>query len=706
MPQRFLSIIITIIALSGSGIKTHATSGTMFVIDSLRTELHGAKTPTDSLPIMLNLYDVLPREKSNKIGDSLYYTAMRAHDYNSALDIIRNQANRYMRRDSMLRDLTEKALKCPESNDRKETVTFIRFMQNMRRAYYSDTEERKEALKERMEEIMLNPPSDLYDRAALTHGICLLLSDIPNSNLLVSYMDSLKNIINRLPSNAYSLKNAYNVHAASIYSFTNPERSMEADLNTLRNIELLKKQYSAKGRKFRNYHPSFYTIYTRLLSNFEILDTAKVNEYYSKAIVQLPFDPAIHETYSNSQLPDIYYSMFYKDYSRALPLIKEAINQPMTQARYKLLLQLEIECAEALGDKEILLKASSDYIKVLKDEIEEQSHSSYRELQTAYAIYDMKYRVTQMAKEKSESVASLQHTIILVSICAVIILIILAIFLFLQFRKNRMLIRNLSETNQKLLSESENLKQSRAELIRARDTAQKANNLKTDFIKNMSYEVRVPLQAINEYSHLIADCVGNASSDDMERISQRHLTHFADLLELNSELLSTIINDVLRLSEIDSSPISVQPVVINIKLLCEATLDSVRHRVKPGVTLSLAPECGPIEIFSDPTRLQQILNNLLTNAAKFTDKGSIVLAYRINDSDSKIIFTVTDTGIGINAKNKDKIFDRFFKIDRDSQGAGLGLTIARLIAQRLEGNVELDTSYTSGARFSVTLPKN
>ena len=210
---------------------------------------------------------------------------------------------------------------------------------------------------------------------------------------------------------------------------------MEADLNTLRNIELLKKQYSSKGRKFRNYHPSFYTIYTRLLSNFEILDTAKVNEYYSKAIVQLPFDPAIHETYSNSQLPDIYYSMFYKDYSRALPLIKEAINQPMTQARYKLLVQLEIECAEALGDKEILLKASSDYIKVLKDEIEEQSHSSYRELQTAYAIYDMKYRVTQMAKEKSESVASLQHTIILVSICAVIILIILAIFLFLQFRK-------------------------------------------------------------------------------------------------------------------------------------------------------------------------------------------------------------------------------------------------------------------------------
>ena len=111
-------------------------------------------------------------------------------------------------------------------------------------------------------------------------------------------------------------------------------------------------------------------------------------------------------------------------------------------------------------------------------------------------------------------------------------------------------------------------------------------------------------------------------------------------------------------------------------------------------------------MFTDPARLQQILNNLLTNAAKFTDKGSITLSYRLNDSDSEVIFTVTDTGIGINPKNKEKIFERFFKIDRDSQGAGLGLTIARLIAQRLKGDVELDTSYNSGARFTVTLPKN
>ena len=706
MSTRFLSIIVSIICISGCHIKSHAISGTMFIIDSLRTELHRAHTPVDSLHIMLNLYDVLPRDTSNRLGDSLYYTAMRARDYNSALDIIRNQANRYMRRDSLLRDLTEKALKCPDSDERKETITFIRFMQNMRRAYYSDTEDRKEALRERMEEIMLNPPTDLYDRAALTHGLCMLLSDVPNGNLLVSYMDSLNHIIDRLPSTAYSLRNAYNVHAASIFSSTHPDRSMVADKNTLEDIENLERHYLAKGRKFRNYHPTYYTIYTRLLSNYEHLDTAEVNEYYSKALVQLPFDQAIYETYRKAPMPDIYYAMFYKDYARALPMIKKAISEPVTQMRHKQLRQMEIECADALGDKETLLRASKDYIKLLQDEIEERAHSTYRELQTAYAIYDMKYRVTQMAKEKSESIASLQHTIILVSICAVIILIILAVFLFLQFRKNRSLIRNLSETNRKLVSESENLKQSRAELIRARDAAQKANNLKSDFIKNMSYEVKVPLQAINEYSHLIADCVGNASSNDVGRISERHLTRFADLIELNSELLSTIINDVLRLSEIDSSPVSVHPIVINLRLLCEATLDSVRHRVKPGVTLSLDPDCGHVEMFTDPARLQQILNNLLTNAAKFTDKGSITLSYRLNDSDSEVIFTVTDTGIGINPKNKEKIFERFFKIDRDSQGAGLGLTIARLIAQRLKGDVELDTSYNSGARFTVTLPKN
>ena len=127
--------------------------------------------------------------------------------------------------------------------------------------------------------------------------------------------------------------------------------------------------------------------------------------------------------------------------------------------------------------------------------------------------------------------------------------------------------------------------------------------------------------------------------------------------------------------------------------------------MKPEVTLSLDPDAPKIDFFTDPTRLQQILNNLLTNAAKFTSKGSIVLSYAMDKDYQNMIFSVTDTGIGIPPNNKERIFERFFKLDRDSQGAGLGLTISLLLARNLGGDLWLDTTYTTGARFLLSLPK-
>lgn len=706
--SRYTSIIALIVTVLSSWMTASPNGHDQHITDSLRAELRSARTATDSLPTLCNLYDILPRDASTALGDTLYHTAMRAGDQSTALDIIRNQANRYMRDAAELDRLSQWALTCSDGNERRETLTFIRLMNNMRRARYSDSVERNEILQSYLEEIERGPNTDLYDHIALTHGICLLLSEEPSGDILVAYMDSLGKLINRLPANAYSIRNTYNVHAASIFAISNPEKSMEADMKVLKDIERLEKHYKENGRVFRNYHPTYYTIYTRLLSNFAILSPQQVEEYYHKALEQIPADSAISSTYHNAPMPDIYYAMYHKDYRRALPLLTQVIDEPYVKGRRRQLLRYIIECAEALGYKETLLDASRQYAEALQKELDERSSKSYRELQTAYAIYEMKHNLGAMEMQRRESVAAMQRIVIIVSLCALIVLIVLVIFLFRQYRKNRQLAHHLSHSNKLLVTEGENLRKSKTELIRARDQAQKANNLKSDFIKNMSYEVKVPLQAITEYSHLIADCVANtsvSSTDSKPNPSAKHLARFADLLELNSELLSTIINDVLRLSEIESNPLPVQPQVVQLKALCEATVASVKHRVGRGVTLSLAPDAEKIDFFTDPMRLQQILNNLLTNAAKFTTSGSIVLSYAMDKDDKNMIFSVTDTGIGINPENKEKIFERFVKLDRDSQGAGLGLTISRLLARHLGGDLWLDTSYKNGARFMLSLPK-
>ena len=679
------------------------------IADSLRHELRHAETPADSVGILCNLYDLLPRTASNAIGDTLYHTAMRANDQHTALDVIRNQASRLMRSREALERLTSWAMACTDGNDRRETLTFIRLMNNIRFARYSDSVERNKALKMYLEELKKDPTDDVYEHIAIAHGICMLISNGSSNEILAAYMDSLGKIINRLPPSAYSIRNSYNVHAATVFATVNPKKSIESDLKSLKDIARLERYYRDKGRLYRNYHATYYTIYTRILSNYTALTPEQVESYYTKAIDQLDADEAIRRTYERTPMPDIYYSMYHKDYPRALKLINHVMADPNASHHNIRLLKYLIECTEALGYKETRIEIYKQYTDALENELKNTSDGNFRELQTAYAIYEMKHNLGLQAKEGRKTVAALQRSAIIVGSIAILILILFIIILFRQYRKNRHLAHSLSISNNKLIIEGENLKKSKADIIKARDLAQKANNLKTDFIKNMSYEVKVPLQAINEYSHLIADCVANSPMADRpggsDPHSSRHLSHFADLLELNCDLLNTIVNDVLRLSDIESNPIMVQPQVTQVKALCEATISGLRRRVKPGVTMALSPDVTKVDLFTDPQRLQQILNNMLSNAAKFTDSGSITLSYGLDDEGKNMIFTVTDTGIGINPENKEKIFDRFFKIDRDSQGAGLGLTISRLIARQLGGDLWLDTTYRKGARFCLSIPK-
>lgn len=701
--RRIISLIITLAAVT-SAVSAAIPAAQVHIVDSLRAELGRARTPADSLPALCNLYDILPREESTPLGTRLINTAMNAGDQTTALSIIRNQADRQMRSDSALRALTERAMMCDDSNDRKETLTLIRLIDNMRSIRFSDRDDRERTLKSYLKMISDSEEDDLYDRIAITHGICLLLSDGSGGDVLVSFMDSLGSLVRRLPSTAFSLRNVYNTHAASIFASTHPEKSMAADLHALADLDKLERYHHENGRIYNNHNSKYYTIYTRLLSNYDSLDSAKVEEYYHKVLDLLPTDQSIQEAFNISPMAEVYHAMFHKDYRRALPPLRKAIDNPLLRNRRTRHLRLEMECAEALGDKATLLEATRAYADALNEELADRSRSSYRELQVAYAIYDIQSNIGIMEAERREAVASMQRTVIIVSSCALVLLLVLAGFLFRLYRKNHKLAHSLYKSNLQLKEESENLRQSRADLIRTRDMAMKANNLKSDFIKNMSYEVKIPLQAITEYSRLIADCVSDAPSGEA-CTSGRHLARFADMVELNSELLSTIIDDVLRLSEIESSSLPIQAQVVNLRNLAEATLTGVQHRVKPGVRLMVDPACGRLDLFTDPTRLQQILNNLLTNAAKFTTDGAITIAYAPTDDGNNVRITVTDTGIGINPENKEKIFERFVKLDRDTQGAGLGLTISRLLARHLGGDLTLDTSYTSGARFVLTIPK-
>ncbi|MGL5981150.1 MAG: tetratricopeptide repeat-containing sensor histidine kinase [Phocaeicola sp.] len=236
------------------------------------------------------------------------------------------------------------------------------------------------------------------------------------------------------------------------------------------------------------------------------------------------------------------------------------------------------------------------------------------------------------------------------------------------------------------------LKEERNLALSARAEAELSNRQKSVFLENMSHEIRTPLNAIVGFSDVL-------NSADNFQITAEERLEYLNLIHQNTELLTTLVNDVLDISSLDSNLYSFSFSEVHLKELCKVALQTVSARRPTGVELKLdTPDASDDSFYTDVMRVQQVLVNFLTNACKHTESGSITLGYSLL-SGGDVEFYVEDTGRGISADKADEIFTRFRKLDGFKQGVGLGLNICLRIAELLTGRVYLDTNYVKGARF-------
>ncbi|MEG1621918.1 MAG: ATP-binding protein [Alistipes sp.] len=231
------------------------------------------------------------------------------------------------------------------------------------------------------------------------------------------------------------------------------------------------------------------------------------------------------------------------------------------------------------------------------------------------------------------------------------------------------------------------------ELIIAKAKAEESDMLKSAFLANMSHEIRTPLNAIVGFSSLMQD----------EELTKEDRSEYCSIVVSNSEMLLTLLNDILDISRLESGKIKLAYAQTDIVQVCQHAILTTHHTRPPKVPLIFTPPCSSYLLYTDAQRLSQVLINLLTNAGKFTSEGAITLAFELPLQADQIIFSVTDTGTGIPLDKQEVVFNRFEKLGQ-KKGTGLGLAICRQIILLLGGTIQVDSAYTEGARFVFTLP--
>jgi signal transduction histidine kinase len=229
-------------------------------------------------------------------------------------------------------------------------------------------------------------------------------------------------------------------------------------------------------------------------------------------------------------------------------------------------------------------------------------------------------------------------------------------------------------------------------LVQARNRAEESDRLKTAFIANMSHEIRTPLNAIVGFTGVLPDITDEA---------ERH--GLLDLINENTQKLLRIVDDVVSISKIESGKEELVMTTFDLNNLLVEAMSRSEKDVNANVELKSHFALDNLTVTTDMMRLDTIMKHLLSNATKFTAQGEIEVGYD-QPAEGRVTIWVRDTGKGISEDNLERVFERFYKVDEFIPGAGLGLSICRVMAYSLGGNVSVESTLGEGSVFKVEIP--
>ena len=320
-------------------------------------------------------------------------------------------------------------------------------------------------------------------------------------------------------------------------------------------------------------------------------------------------------------------------------------------------------------------------LEILDSVIYNQQRSSANELAI---IYETAKNERTIAEQQAKIANQWVYTVLLCLVLTVLF------FIFFLYHRQK----EIKRKNQ----EHHKLEKAYEQLTIANERAEESSKMKTAFIQQISHEIRTPLNILSGFSQIITDEAYHLDETVRKNANQQ-------IVE-NTNRITEIINKMLELSEAQSHTAFVRDEDTTVSAIVEKAVDLSKIEKDGNIsfTLLLTDDMAGIVLHTRKNESSRALSMILDNARKFTKQGDVLLTVRRTVDDKFVQLTVEDTGIGIPAKEAEHIFEEFVQLNEYTEGAGIGLTVARSLARRLGGDIRLDAEHTGGARFVMTLP--
>ena len=671
-----------------------ATEGNTAVKDSLSEALPSASSPLQKLEIMTNLMDLSRQEEQVEYAKQLYWLALEEdEDYykEAALtEILRFYVNTDAK-DSAKVYLAE-AERELKGKARDFLVTYMKTIMDVRVVYYTKGEDRMKLIEKYKLRLETEKDMPVLDKISNYYLLGMANSnrvDPKNQDAIYKevcyYMNNLIELSDNIPLRYSYLFRLNTLNILSLMEAT-PENRVKA---SLRYLNMQKEYADTKEMKKRPYTSKRHLLnaYSTLATAAETVGKDMATHYFNYFIDlnrKYPEDAAFSAEYDRYFTSLNYYKSirnFQKaaDYNDSvIYYFRHGDFQFNLTENIVLTLKDKIDCLDSLHRYKDAYEAYKEYSVLLDSARTRSMEKKVEDLEIKKHVDELvvEKKALEIDLQKSRSQLYLFLALLILSIC-------FGIFIFFRLGKIKSLYKELQESNRLVIIASEK--------------AQESERMKNAFIKNMCHEVRTPLNAINGFAELITS----------DGISPEEKKEFSKIIYTNCHNITSMMNDVLVIAQLDSSNEVLPLEPVHISLLCHHEMNKLKKlQQKPDIHYQVEGDKSNDLIYSDPNHFGIIISHLLNNANKFTNQGSITLSYQPEEEGRIMCICVTDTGCGIPADKSEWIFERFTKNDDFIPGSGLGLYLCRLITQRLNGSLKLDTCYTGGARFILRLPIN